>query len=148
MACIGNPDLDADSTFVSLKKQKKVMKNLKNVLLIDSLSSGATGLLLIVIPGKVADLFSSTSKVPFIGVGLFLLLFASVIFFESRKESINRSSVSVFAWLNTLWVGASFFVVLFRAFDLSILGYFLVGTVALWVALMALLQYMALKREW
>lgn len=124
------------------------MKNLKNVLLIDSLSSGATGLLLIVIPGTVASLFSSANKVPFIGVGFFLMLFASVIFFESRKKSVNRGRVSFFAWLNAIWVGASLIVVLFRAFDLSGLGYFLIGTVALWVASMAILQYIALKRGW
>ncbi|MBA4055979.1 MAG: hypothetical protein C0490_14790 [Marivirga sp.] len=148
VTCIDNRFLVADFTFVSLKQTKTVMKNLKNVLLVDSLSSGATGLLLILIPGTVAELFSWPSKVPFISVGLFLLLFASVIFYEGRKDSVNRSRVSLFALLNALWVAVSLIVVMVEAFDLSGVGYFLIGVVALWVALMAFLQYLGLKRGW
>jgi len=122
------------------------MKTLKNVLLINSLSSGATGLGLVAVPGLLANLFDTYSSMPFIGTGVFLLVFAGMVLFESRKSSLSPYWVRLIIILDTLWVVGSLAIVLTKAFDLSGLGYLLIGVIALWVALMAYLQFQGLKR--
>ena len=49
---------------------------LKTALTINAASSGATGLGLIILASPVAGLFGVSETTPFIGVGIFLILFA------------------------------------------------------------------------
>ena len=53
---------------------------LKTTLIINAASSGATGLGLIILASPVAELFGVSENTPFIGVGIFLILFASLSF--------------------------------------------------------------------
>ncbi len=121
------------------------MKTLKNVLLINAVSSGATGLGLVAAPGFVANLFAVSLTAPFIAVGIFLFLFASMVYWVSRKNPINESAVRLIIILDSLWVAGSISIILFQLFDLSNLGYLVIGVVAAWVGLMAWLQYNGVK---
>ncbi len=117
------------------------MKMLKNVLLVNAVSSGATGLGLITFPGLLADLFNVPQKMPFLSVGVFLIAFATWVYFVSRTSPISIASVRMVILLDALWVVGSIGILLFQMFSLSLLGYLCIGLVAAWVGLMAFLQY-------
>ena len=121
------------------------MTTLKNVLVINAVSSGATGLGLIVMSDFIATLFDTSHKAPFIGVGVFLVAFAAFVFFASQRNPISESSVRLITLLDSIWVMASIAIVVLQSFDLSGLGYILIVGVAAWVGLMAFLQYNGLK---
>jgi len=121
------------------------MKTLKNVLFINALSSGATGLALVVAPGFVGNLFEVSQTLPFVAVGVFLSLFGSMVYWVSRRNPINEGAVRLIIILDSTWVAGSICIVLFQLFDLSNLGYMVIGAVAAWVGLMAWLQYNGAK---
>ncbi len=122
------------------------MTTLKNVLLINALSSGATGLGLIVMPGIIATLFGFPQTQPFLGVGIFLFAFAALVFTVSRNKDLSKGSVLLIIVLDVVWVVASLAIVLLQLFNLSMFGYILIFAVAAWVGLMAYLQFNGLKR--
>lgn len=122
------------------------MKTLKNILLINALSSGVTGIGLAVVPNIFAELFDATVAAPFVGTGLFLIAFAALVFSESRKKEVNANRIRLIILLDALWVIASLSIIVSSAFAISSLGYFMIGAVALWVALMAYLQFTGLKK--
>lgn len=122
------------------------MRYLKNVLRINAISSGATALLLILFPGIAAELFETSQITPFIGVGVFLLLFATYVFFQSQKKPILSRKVQWIIGIDISWVIGSLVIILPRLFELSLIGYFLIGAVALWVAAMAWLQFRGLNK--
>ncbi|RDC63735.1 hypothetical protein [Adhaeribacter pallidiroseus] len=124
----------------------KTITTLKPVLLINALSSGATALLLLVFPGTIANLFGSTTPVPFIAVGIFLLLFAGLVFNQSRKPAVQKVWVKFIIALDVLWVVESAIILIPQLFSFTTLGYILITGVALWVALMAVLQTRGLKQ--
>ena len=121
------------------------MKTLKNVLLINALSSGATGILMLVFANPIAELFQVQSTMPFIEVGIFLIAFAILVFTESRKQTHNTKTVKFIIALDILWVFVSLLIVVLQLFNLSTLGYTIIGAVAVWVAAMAYLQIYGLK---
>ncbi|HEY5824552.1 MAG TPA: hypothetical protein VIT44_09310 [Cyclobacteriaceae bacterium] len=122
------------------------MKTLKTVLLINALSSGVTGLGLIISSSLVAQLFGVSATGPFIEVGIFLLAFASLVLFVGRGETHHVNAVRFIIALDLLWVIISLVIVLLHLFDLSVLGYLLISGVALWVGAMAYLQSAGLKQ--
>lgn len=122
------------------------MKMLKNVMLINAISSGATGLVLAVFPKVVAGLFETTATTPFVEVGIFLIVFAALVFSVSRGNPVNVRAVRLVIVLDTLWVVGSAAIVLFQLFPISILGYVFIGAVAVWVAAMAYLQAAGLRQ--
>lgn len=113
---------------------------LKNVLLLNALSSAATGLGMIVFAQSIAELFGVYNSTPFIGVGIFLVAFAALVFSESRHDPQRIASVRTIIILDVSWVVVSMSIVLFQLFGLSAAGYGLILAVALWVAAMAFLQ--------
>ena len=121
------------------------MNTLKNVLLINALSSGATGLSLAVMPGIFADLFNTSLRAPFVATGVFLIAFAVIVFLESRRD-YSTTWLRIIIILDISWVLISLVIICLQAFEISMLGYFMIGAVALWVALMAALQYVGLKK--
>lgn len=122
------------------------MKHLKNVLLLNAASSGITALLLIILPGFFADLFGVKQQFPFIGIGIFLFLFAFFVFIQSRKKPLNPKKVQLIIVMDISWVLGSLVIILPQLFSLSLIGYVLIGGVALWVAAMAALQSIGLKK--
>lgn len=121
------------------------MSNLKKVLLINATSSGATGILLIVFNQYLADLFSTPHIWAVSEVGIFLIVFAGLVFITSLHKPIKILLVKLIISLDCLWVAASLLIVSLGLFNLSIIGYALITAVGLWVALMAFLQYKSLK---
>ncbi|HET6542389.1 MAG TPA: hypothetical protein VFG46_17985 [Chryseolinea sp.] len=122
------------------------MKTLKNVLLVNALSSGATGLGLIAFAAPVAILFGISEATPVIEVGVFLFAFAILVFREGRRTTPNLRMVKLIIILDISWVLVSLLVVVLQLFYLTPIGYFGIGAVALWVAGMAYLQINGIKR--
>ncbi len=113
---------------------------------INAISSGATGLALVLIPNVFLTLFEVADAWPFVATGIFLVAFALMVFIEARKTIVNPSWVRIIIILDAMWVVASIAVITLQSWRISSLGYALIGAVALWVGLMAYLQYMALKK--
>ncbi len=124
----------------------KPVTTLKNVMLTNALSSGATALLLLFMPGVISDLFGTGEKLPFIAVGIFLLVFALIVFTQSRKAFIHKGWLKFIIALDVLWVVESAIILIPQLFRFSTWGYILIAAVALWVAVMALLQARGLKQ--
>lgn len=122
------------------------MKTLKNVMLINAISSGATGLGLAAFPKLIAGLFETTARMPFIEVGIFLIAFAVLVFSVSRGNPVNARAVRLVIVLDTLWVVGSAAIVLFQPLPISVIGYVFIGAVAVWVAAMAYLQSAGLRQ--
>jgi hypothetical protein len=117
------------------------MTTLRNVLLINAVSSGITGLVLAIAPGMVADLFATSNTTAFVAVGIFLFAFAVLVFVLSIQDPLREKNINIIIALDTLWVLASFAIILLQVLDISTLGYFIIAAVAAWVALMAYLQF-------
>ena len=124
----------------------KHMTTLKNVLIINALSSGATGIALIVFAQLMATLFGVPHVQPFWGTGIFLVVFAALVLYAGSQNPINSSLVQLIIVLDSLWVVTSLVIVLFHLFHLSLIGYVLISAVAIWVAAMAYLQSAGLKK--
>lgn len=122
------------------------MLDLKNVLIINALSSGLTGIGLIALNKPVASFMGTHNSDAIIGVGIFLFLFALLVLRESRRALCQPKNVRIIIVLDVIWVVASFAVVLLQLFALSTIGYLLIAGVAVWVVLMAFLQRSGLKK--
>ncbi len=122
------------------------MTTLKNVMLVNAFSSGATGFLLILFPGYTAQLFGVTAQPPFVIVGIFLFLFAVMVFLHSRRNPLSKGWIKLIVALDILWVVESLVIMLSKMFGFSPLGYMLIAGVALWVAVMAALQAKGLRQ--
>ena len=122
------------------------MKSLRNVLLINAVSSGITGLGLIAFAPVIATLFGTSSVAAIWGTGLFLLLFAIEVGLESRRNPLIPARIRLIVVMDVTWVVVSLLIVLFQLFDLSSIGYLAIGAVALWVAAMAYLQNRGLQQ--
>ncbi len=121
------------------------MISLKQVLLVNAVSSGATGALLMLFPSPVARLFGVDAFVPFLAVGAFLLAFAAGVGYEGMQKPPRPSRVQGIIALDVAWVVGSLVTVGVSFPVLSALGSGLILAVAGWVAVMAFLQTRGLR---
>lgn len=117
------------------------MLPLRTTLLVNAISSGATGLLLALFPNIVAGIFGVSDTVYFIETGVFLVLFAAFVMYVGTRKSIKIKSVMLVTTLDLLWVAASIVSVFLLSGIVSTIGIVLIIAVAAWVGLMALLQF-------
>ncbi len=121
------------------------MKTLKNILLINAISSGVTGLILIILPRIIANIFEVVQSWPFLAIGMFLVLFALLVGYAATRQFPKAALIKFIIILDCLWVIVSFLIMLFMPLNLSLWGLLLTGGVAAWVGLMAGLQYSSLR---
>ena len=121
------------------------MTALRNVLMINAITSGITGLVLVIVPGFVASLFAASNTTAFVSVGIFLVAFAAIVFATSLQHPLREKTVILIVVLDTLWVFTSLAIIVLQILDVSTFGYFLIGAVAAWVALMAYLQFNGMR---
>jgi hypothetical protein len=122
------------------------MISLKSVLFINAVSSGATGIGLVVLAETVAGLFGATATGAVMGVGIFLVVFAAGVLNEALQRATRIANVYIIIALDILWVIGSIAIVLPQLFNLSAIGYIAITAVALWVAAMAYLQVKGVKQ--
>lgn len=114
--------------------------NLKNILLLNAISSGIAGIVLALGAPLFKNLFGLPDPLPFVFVGVFLALFALFVLFVALAENINLRLVQVIIGLDITWVLASVMVIILTASWMTIWGTLITLGVAIWVALMAVLQ--------
>jgi hypothetical protein len=122
------------------------MTTLRNVLMINAVTSGITGLILAIVPGFVANLFATSNTTAFVSVGIFLFAFAVMVFIASFQNPLREKTVNIIITLDTLWVITSLAIIVLQVLDVSIVGYFLIAGVAAWVGFMAYLQFKGRKQ--
>lgn len=121
-------------------KTKDIVMTLKRVLLINAISSGITGILLVLMPNFFAKLFKVNYVDPFVGFGVFLILFSLFVLITGLKKPIPKSWTKVIIAMDIIWVIASIIAIIILFPWISIVGSSLITAVAGWVGLMAYLQ--------
>ena len=116
------------------------MKNLRNILILNAVSSGMTGIALVVFAGAITDLMGPISPMAVTETGVFLVIFAAFVMIEGLRASLKLNRITAIIVVDILWVMASIFIVILQLFNLTVLGYALIAGVAVWVAAMAYFQ--------
>lgn len=80
---------------------------IRKVLLTNAISSGAFGLLLLFIPGYVAEWTGLDSRTAWVETGIFLLLFVVFLFWTVSRSIVSPAAVFVIAVVDILWVVGS-----------------------------------------
>lgn len=118
---------------------------MSNILRLNAISSGLTGLLLLLLPGMIAPMMGVANKMALVAVGGFLVLFAIFVFEVSLGKPIKSKAVKVVIALDTAWVIVSAIALIFLLPVLTLIGNALVIGVAAWVGVMIYLQRKALR---
>lgn len=113
------------------------MQNLKRVLLLNAVTSAATGLLLVMFSAFISALFELDAVSIIASVGIFLLVYAAYVVYTALKV-LGQTRIVIA--LDILWVVVSAGVLLVYGDQISLIGNVLIIGVALWVGLMAFLQ--------
>ena len=120
-------------------------KFLRNVLLIDAVTCIATGLLMILATGLLANLTQLPPEL-LRTAGLSLFPIAAFIAFVATRAELSRAGVWLVILGNVGWVGASLGVLLGGAVSPNILGYAFVLAQALAVAVLAELEFTGVRK--
>lgn len=123
------------------------MLSMSNILRLNAISSGLTGLLLLLLTGMIASLMGVTNKIALSAVGGFLVLFAVFVFEVSLGKPINRKAVNIVIALDTAWIIVSAIAMIFLLPLLTFIGNAMVIGVAAWVGVMVYLQKRALRES-
>lgn len=118
---------------------------LRNVLLVNAISSGITGILLAVMPTFFANLFNVNNTTPFVEVGIFLILFSSFVLWAAFKNPIRQSWTKFIIGMDVTWVVVSIAAVFILFSSISTIGIVIILAVAGWVGAMAYLQGKTLR---
>lgn len=122
------------------------MLTLSNILKINAISSGATGLLLVIFSKFSANLFAVKTQLPFIITGLFLIVFSLFVAYQAYQKPLNVKEIVSIIWMDRLWVITSLVTTPVLYGSISITGTIIIVVIAAWVGLMAYLQNAKLIR--
>ncbi|NOT94298.1 hypothetical protein [Ferruginibacter sp.] len=117
------------------------MKELKKYLSINSSFSAISGLSMLLLSGRLNELFNINNTYVFLIIGVNLLVFSAFVSYVSKKQLTNKILVNIISILDLLWVLGSFGIVAFELFDLSKVGNILIIIVATWIAFLAYKQF-------
>jgi hypothetical protein len=120
------------------------MITLKNVLLVNGISSGVTGVGLVVFAPSIATITGLNNPLVWYAVGIFLVAFALFVLSTAMRPVPGHSKVRIITALDVSWVIGSLIVVT-SPIEFTVIGRIAIIMVAVWVALMALLQYRGLR---
>ena len=119
---------------------------LRRAMQADAVVSGASGLLLTLLPGPLSALIGFAGPDYLLAVGIGLIGYAGWLLFSARRPEVNVWAGRLVIFLNLLWAAASAVLLLTEPGLFNGLGQWLVGLVALVVADFALVQYIGLRR--
>ncbi len=119
---------------------------LRRVLLLDAASCGAMGLLLVTLSGVLSEVLSLP-----VGLlreaGLVLLPFALLLAFMSTRTRLPRAAVWAVIVANAIWAIDSIVLLFTGWVQPSLLGYLFVAGQAAFVAVLAELEYVGLRKS-
>jgi hypothetical protein len=113
---------------------------------VNGITSGITGIILILFSQFFSNLFQVSTAEPFIATGVFLTLFAGLVIWIAGFGSDQKMRVAFIIILDSLWSIVSILFVIFFNHEISMIGNILIVAVAAWVATMAFLQNKGLKQ--
>ena len=116
---------------------------LRRAMQADAAVSGASGLLLTLLPGPLSVLIGLERPAYLLAVGVGLIGYAAWLLFCARRPEVNIWAGRVVIFLNFLWVAASAVLLLTEPGLFNGLGQWLVALV---VADFAFVQYIGLRR--
>lgn len=121
------------------------MNLIRFALVADAVATAATGALLAVGGGLLADLtgLPATATLP---LGLFLIVFAAFVAWVGMQRETPRGATMLIVIVNAAWVVASLIVLLAGTWALTLLGVAFVIAQAVAVAALAALQWVGLGR--
>ncbi|MGB0369406.1 MAG: hypothetical protein ACPGD8_08365 [Flavobacteriales bacterium] len=121
--------------------------SLKTALLANATFSSLSGIGMLLFSNWLSEIMGITNKwvLPVIGSGL--ILFAITIVYNATRPSISANQVKLIIAQDLAWVIGSLVVIIFGLFNLTTIGYLLVGVVTVAVADFAWLQWIGLKRQ-
>lgn len=106
---------------MSLQRILNEPKFLPQLLLVDGIATGATGLLLLAGAGWLEPVFALTASLLRIA-GAICLVFAVWVLVQSRARPTSRSAIAVIVAINFAWVAASLWVAFGNTWQPSALG--------------------------
>ena len=118
---------------------------LRRVLIVDALASGAMGLLLLAAAGVLAGPLGLPSTL-MLGAGAILVPYAAAVLWLARRPALPRAAVWLVIAINVLWVVESVAVLLVGWTHPTLPGQAFVLMQAAFVALMAELEFIGLRR--
>jgi len=118
------------------------MNRLQKALRINAIFSIISGLTLIIFHQKIALLFGIVNPTVFWVVGAALLVFSATIVYEIFKQ--RQGAVLLIIIQDFLWVFASISILMLNPFEISNVGNYTIGLVALIVLVMGINQAKAL----
>jgi hypothetical protein len=113
-------------------------------LLINGISSGVTGVGLVSFAPSVAAITGLDNSLVWYSVGIFLVAFALFVLSTAMRPAPTYNRVRMITALDASWVIGSL-IVITSPIEFTMIGRIAIILVALWVALMALLQYRGLR---
>lgn len=120
------------------------MNRLQNTLKINAIFSAISGIALIVLNNKIAEIFGTENNRIFWIIGLALVFFAITII----TEIIIQRSLAIL-WIiiqDFIWVIGSIFLLVLNPFQITITGNIIIGIIALIVLFMGINQAKALAK--
>lgn len=122
------------------------MNKLKKALMINMIFSSISGGILIVLHAQIARLFGVQNATPFWIIGIALLYFAGTIWYETKK--LRRKAIMWICIQDFLWVIGSLYLILWNPFQITSIGNYTIGAVAIIVLSMGILQILALQNTY
>ncbi len=119
---------------------------LKNVLLINAISSGMTGLLIALNSKLVASIFKVSNTGTIIGVGIFLVIFSLFVLFTVFMHLQDKAWTKFIIGIDITWVLLSVIATALLYSSISMVGSTIILAVAAWVGMMAYLQTKTLNK--
>ena len=118
---------------------------LRRVLALDAVTSGAMGALAVLAQGPLSSMLGLSASLLF-WAGLSLLPFAAFVGWLATRELPPRAGVWAVVLINAFWVIDSFVLLASAWPDLTLLGKVFVLFQAVFVAVLAELQFFGLRR--
>ena len=122
------------------------MLPIKTTLTTNAVSSGFTGIALMIFNRFVATIFEVNTTLPFLSTGIFLVAFSIMVLSVAFQKRISTGGVRLIIALDAIWVVGSLLLIVAGSHLISMIGLFLIAAVAGWVALMIVLQVKGLQK--
>lgn len=120
---------------------------LRRVLTADSLFCAVTGVALVVLAQPIASFLNFGAPLAVLGIGLFLLAAAAIIYLTQRETPIRQLGVNLVISANVAWVVASVALVIFDPFTMTGAAKVVVLVQALLTADVAVFEWLGWRRS-
>ena len=120
--------------------------NLKTVLYANAIFCSVSALVILILPGLLAQFVIDLPALVFIVLGIGLMAFAVDVFFTARKVTPSRGKVLYIFFADLSWVILTPLVMLLLADKITGLGNFLLLDIAIIVGLFAAFEWVGIDK--